>query len=506
MIYQDQVRALLLEQAAATQKVVDDICFDLQVTKGSLTEQIETSKEFSNALAVRTEELRLSKAEVRRMRGLYQEAQQEIVRLSAVRRRGLFVANPNFNAEKDLAGEALLVYKSLWAYHDSEYASVIQKIAAGKMPYSNDPLPEGFIPVRPLRFVKSIVHTLLFMLDHYGDPRALAELKKVIAIVFDPKRMATRYLKGSLADAALEQIGLPRFNHTGLDAGKNALSDVYGLDWNLHTSIVGQAKYALKQNGGGAEYERLKVYTKALVERVTFLATKYTPNRPWYLWGSTLRHPTEARFAWHYFEWLDTGDAEHRKAWEFFGACLEANTERIKLADGSYVLMFSHTVDDYADAMFGDKEAPAAQDITYTQESVPDRYLSMMVGSPFHSREDEAAMARTMHLCALYAGAKSMSIAATIAGYGPVSYTGKRVIFVEGKPIPTKRTTSDRPNKTEHVLQISRGLALLGSSLCEERPQFKAALYDISDTVNAHAYKRYGSRVGLMFYTTSRLN
>jgi hypothetical protein len=131
--------------------------------------------------------------------------------------------------------------------------------------------------------------------------------------------------------------------------------------------------------------------------------------------------------------------------------------------------------------------------------------LSHMGGSPFHSEADQAAMARTMHLCVMSSGAKGGTIAATIAGNGPVNYKGQRVVFAQGKPYPTQRTTNTRPEVTEGIHQISYGLALIGSYLAKESPGFEQALRDISSTPNARAYGRYGARIGLGFYQVERL-
>jgi hypothetical protein len=441
-------------------------------------------------------------------------------RVADLEHRPLFVVKKDFDPEKHLSKAGLEVYNGIWELIYAEYAKVVVPISQGVNPYSGTPMQYGQMHLKHMRFIKVVCDPLLFVLDHYGDIRALRMLQKVWNVVLDPARMATGDAAGATAafytqggrQVSLEQLGVVRFNYLGVDGGTPAAgvydNDRHALDWSLQTGTVAQVKYAMRQNlrlGCGGSYVKLRDYSLALEARLSFISAAQFPNKAWYAWGSTLRHPVESRFSWHYYEWLDTGDPKHWEAWQQLGKWLAADAERVTLADGSVLLLVSHTVNGYRNYLFPPKDRPAAQDSTYVRESVPHMLLSHMGGSPFHAEADQAAMARTLHLCVLSSGAKGSTIAATIAGNGPVSAKGQKVVFAEGKSYPTQRVVNSRPEVREGIHQVSYGLALTGSHLAKESPEFEQALRDISSTPNAHEYGRYGGRVGLMYYASERL-
>jgi hypothetical protein len=433
-------------------------------------------------------------------------------RIAELERRPLFVVKPGFDPKKHLSAAAQVVYASQWAWIELEWEKTLGRISAGLNPYTVTPMTGGLMHLKGWRMVQPVIQSLLFMLDHYGDLKALRKLQEAWGIVLNPAHMATGFLATSTRNRALEQPGELRFVYHGVDDGTPLAgtwdSDTHALDWSLHTATVGPSKHAFRQNlrlGCGRSYVLLRDWSLALERRLTFLSAGLFGRKHWFTFGSTLRHATEARFNWHYYEWLDTGSPKHYEAWQQTGKWLEADKERVKLPDGRVLLMVAHTVDGYSDYQFTPKDRPSAQDATYARESVPSMLLSYLGGSPFHSAEDQAAMARTMHLCVMSKGAKGSTIAATIAGSGPVSYKGQRVVFAQGKPYPTQRTTNTRPEVTEGIHQISYGLALTGSHLAKESPQFEQALRDISSSANARAYGRYGARIGLGFYASERL-
>jgi hypothetical protein len=433
-------------------------------------------------------------------------------RIAELERRDLFVVKKDFDPKKHLSAAAQVVYASQWAWIELEWEKTLGRIAAGLNPYTVTPMTNGLMHLKSWRMVQPVVQSLLFMLDHYGELKALRKLQEAWDIALNPAHMATGFLTTSTRDRTLEQPGEPRFVYHGVDGGTPLAgtwdSDTHALDWSLHTGTVGASKYAFRQNlrlGCGRSYVLVRDWSLALERRLTFLSAGVFGRKHWFTFGSTLRHAVEARFNWHYYEWLDTGSPKHWDAWQQLGKWLEADKERVTLEDGRTILIFSHTVDGYSDYQFTPKDKPSAQDSTYVRESIPNMLLSHMGGSPFHSEADQAAMARTMHLCVMSKGPKGGTIAGTIAGSGPESAKGQRVVFAQGKPYPTQRTTNTRPEVTEGVHQISYGLALTGSHLAKESPSFEQSLRDIPSTAGARAYGRYGARIGLGFYATERL-
>ncbi len=350
----------------------------------------------------------------------------------------------------------------------------------------------------------------MLVLDHYGDKRALEKLIDIWDIVLDAKNLMTGYGPNSDDDPALEQPGVIRINYNGVDSGTTSAgswdSDLHALDWCLQTGTVGETKYVFRQNLPLVTrnlYVRIRDYSEALKTRLEFLSAAKHKGKPWWAWASCLWHPTNSRFAWHYFEWLETGDLDHKEAWQAIGKLIDADRDRVTLADGRKILLVPHTNQGWQALLHGGSAPQGSADVTYTREVSPHDLLLMRVGSPFHTRDDVAAYARTMHLCVLGGrGGKTMKISASIAGNGPEADKGMRVAYPNGVRVPS-RWVLNRQVETEGVFQLSRGLALVASYLCDE-PEFKTTVRDISLTWDARERKNFASRVALMLYTARR--
>lgn len=342
-----------------------------------------------------------------------------------------------------------------------------------------------------------------------GDKAALDRLAKVWRVVLDPKRLATGFFPSAALTAqrvSLEQPGVPRILFIGTDSGTPTVdvhgTDLYQLDWCLYAGTVAEVKYALGQNRDRyeAEHKLMRDFYGALRNRLTFLSAALHEGKAWWAWASTLRHPVESRFAFHYFDWLETGDPEQRATWEQIGQWLQADSERITLKNGRIVAIHGHHVNSWQNYLNSPKDLRAAQNTRYTEESHPHEGLSWLAGSPYHSCEGVEATARNMHLCVLVGkGGKTMQVVATPAGILPDECRGRGAISVAGEIYPSRIV--GQGSVTRHVLDVSRGLALTFSYLCPE-PEFRQALVDISATADALRWGRFGGTVGLVLYET----
>lgn len=492
----------------------------------------------------KTEELR------RKVEGLELQLTKQGGPLAPVSGRAAFEIIPDFTPETHLSETAQKLYTQFWEWMNQFWDTGIEPLTQGRGNQWGGEFPGKIIHSKSLRNVQTFSHACLFAMYQWGDPRAAKALSKCWRGVLNPARMATEFTAETV-DHSLELKGVPFFPYHGADSGTPGVSGdswrgtfKHWLEEDLQRGAIGQAKLGFRHNvkhGYGAEYKLLRThadnYQKILEhvlregtalkkpEAIAFLKGAKTEDErvgwSWCLFGHTINHPSESRFAGHYTECLDldldrlepgfaklsadekkafeSNYARHKAAYEKLGTWLEADFHYVEI-DGRLYASFPHFVSG-RQAARGGKPSSDAQDVTYAQESESHSVLSNLLDSPYHPDKQIEAMANTLHDIVCFGGFTDDNVAATIAGHGPASDDGKKVIHYKGKAYPSRWTTG-RPTTVELPLQVSRGLAMVGSSFVKNRPEFEKNLRDMLGAKEALKYKRFAHRTALIFYVT----
>jgi hypothetical protein len=421
--------------------------------------------------------------------------------------RKTFEANPTFDAQT-LSGKEQELYIRVWWWLGTEKRG-IDRMLAGRAPVNSVLYPGGVIHIKDLRFVQTYTHTLLILLYLYGDPKALAELVRIWPGLI--ARTTTGY-DVAATNRTREQPGIKRWIYhenaewAGTSAGFLGTDD-HPLEFDLIGGTIAESEYALYQNirhGAGVAYLALSEYvTKHYQNRLEYLSAAYYPNKPRWAYGKPLRHPTESRYNYHYFRYLTHGNPVDKEAYEWLGNALRGDRELITLEDSTVVLAQPHGVIARVAQQSGRNPNGGHQDITYIAESNPHMLLAHWAGSPFHNRDELAAMGHTVFQCVLCDGPSKDTIAMAIGGAAPVgdkSLNGKRLIRTrDGKTYPS-RWLMGRGEQRDHVLQLQRGLSMILSFLTGQ-DSYKAEIEALDERAT---HGRHGGTIGLLLFEAKR--
>lgn len=418
--------------------------------------------------------------------------------------RPLYGVNKDFDAGK-LTGSAKAAYDGAWAWLERDWAAYPGKVERGIRPFSTEPLIEGHMHAKNMREQGYLAHGLQVLLDHYGDSKALARLRKQAGIIFNPAIMATGYAananrsltKGGHKVNDLEQPGLKRINYQIIDTGSPGdgiapgylgLDFWHDLDWSLQFGTVGELECIL-QPGGGKEYEWTRSYADDLEARMRFLSAKLKPGQPWYAYVKPLRHAVVSMTSFFWHRWLTHGNTDYLEAYTYWADKLIADTTYVQLSEGE-IAVAPHRV--------GVKDNPAHQDTTYKRKDVPHEWAMHRSGAPHYTARYMAAWARTVQLVVMFQGAGDR-VAASVGGNGPKEDNGQRVVSYRGKTYPCA-SRQTRADVTDDVFQISRGLATLGSAFATDRPEFVKTLHALNARPDSERENRKASWVSLALY------
>jgi ribosomal protein L29 len=463
--------------------------------------------------------LRLSKNEVQRQRSLLaterravSERDAEIVQLKTQLQdqqpaRATFEADPTFDPAT-LTGKEQEMYTRTWSWLGTERRG-IDRMLAGRGPIYNEPYPGGVIHMKAMRNVQTYTHTLLILLWLYGDPKALVELIRIWPPLV--ARTRTDY-DVAATNRTREQPGIKRWiyheNKEWAGTGAGFLgSDDHPLEFSLISGTIAESEYALYQNikhGAGAAYLILSDYvTNHFQKRLEYLSAAYYPNKPLWTYGKALRHPTESQYNYHYFRFLLHGNPVDKEAYEFFGNALRGDREIIDLADGTPVLAQPHGVIARVAQQSGKVLHGGHQSSTYIAESNPHMLIAYWAGSPFHSRDELAAMGHTVFQCVLCDGADKDTVAMTIGGAAPIgdsTFNGKRLIRTrDGKTYPS-RWLMGQSEQRRHALVLQRDLAMMLTYLTG-RDSYKAEIEALDKRAT---HERHGGAIGLLLFEAKR--
>lgn len=357
--------------------------------------------------------------------------------------------------------------------------------------------------LRDLRDVTTLTQTLMLVIDHWDDPRALDMLKKIWTLVLDPKRMATGFMPyADPRHSALEQLGVKRFlwlNKTE-SAGSDG-TDIYDLDRDLHAAAVAAAAYTFKLNGCRDEYKLTLDYCREYTKRVTFLSQAEYGGRSWYsdAWwfvsGKSLWHAAVARRTFHRFMIL-LGDGKHEAAYRWFRDGLDANTDMVETPGGVCAVNPHFTPVLMARRGQSSPVMWGFQDVTYKREDEAWEVIGNRMGD--FTDAYVAASARTMMLVVL--GPDDGRIAATTGGYGPAEFRGQKGLVYKGKLYPC-RMVNGRVTDTEDVLQLTRGIPHVGAAWATDHPEFQQIIESHDKQPDNIKHQRFGGRLPRMFYT-----
>jgi hypothetical protein len=436
-------------------------------------------------------------------------------------RRVTYEIIPDFKPETHLDAKARALYPLLWGWVEHIYGIYVEPSSRGIKPNSvsrlfpkGEPLDDGKMHLNNMRGVGHVSDALMFVLERWGDPRALTMLRSVWRIVLAPERLATGFGEKALKSAwtkrtvngdvmDLEQPGVLRILMTRTNAGKPEpyqWMDMMPLEWDLKLGTIGTAKHALKDNlrhGAGPEYKLLRGYADAINTRLRFLSATLQPRLDWWAWGHHLRHPATARYTYHLMEWLGTGDAEQKRAADHYAKHLMADVEYITFDDGNTVAVATHEVQGLRlyKGFSMTVDTSGYQDVTYKREDTTKETLAHFTGASCYTTEYLAASARTTHLLVLSTGPNGPTIAATVRGNEPAEYKGKRGLWYGGKWY-SSRWLNNRVTSTEPVLEVSRGMGTVNSAWATEHPEFEGTLEALNQRPDSKQFQRLGSTVG----------